>query len=67
MTAIRPRHLVLASAGLAALVAATVYGLRADSPPDTAAAAILPPACSGCDARHARLPSLRIDAMKAQE
>jgi hypothetical protein len=67
MTAMQPLHLVLASAGLAAVVAAAVYMPRADSPPDTAALAILPPACSGCDARHARLQSLRIDLMKAQE
>jgi hypothetical protein len=67
MTAMQPLHLALASAGLAALIAATVYGLRAESPPDEAARAILPPACSGCDARHSRPPTLRADPAKVTE
>jgi hypothetical protein len=67
MTATAPIRSALAGAGLAALAAAAVWAFGADRAPETAVLAGQPAACSGCDARHARLQDLRNDTQKEQE
>ena len=53
--------------GLFGLLALAVYSGRTESPPAAAIAAALPPPCSSCDARHARLSDVGIGALEAQE